>query len=71
MKYNDLYRKVAADRAIDKGAFEKVYMAHRVSKFKAYKKRKRGLAGSPVPILDDLGDLQTVEHLAGVNSYSI
>jgi len=56
---------VAADCAMDKGAFEKVCMAHRVSPFKATKKRKRGLPNNPVPILDDLVDLQTIDHSAG------
>jgi len=66
LKYNELYRKVAADRAIDKGEFERVYMAHRVSKFKARKKRRRGNPYNPVPILDDLGDLQMVDQSVGV-----
>jgi hypothetical protein len=66
LKYNALYRKVAVDRDVDKGAFEKVYMAHRVSQFKARRKRKRGLTNNPVPILDDLVDLQTLENLATV-----
>jgi hypothetical protein len=58
LKYNELYKKVAADRACDRGAFEKVYMAHRMSQGKARRKRKRGLPNNPVPILDDLVDLQ-------------
>ena len=60
LKYNELYRRVAADRAVDKGDFEKVYMAHRLSKYKSTRKRKHGLANDPVPILDDLGDLRAL-----------
>jgi hypothetical protein len=59
LKYNDLYNKVAADRTTDNGEFERVYMAHRVNKFKAPKrKRKRGETNDTVPILDDLEDLR-------------
>jgi hypothetical protein len=63
LKFNTLYRKVEVDRDADKGAFERVYMAHRVSQFKTTRKRKRGLTNNPVPILDDLVDLQMLGNL--------
>ena len=67
LKYNELYRKVAADRAIDKGEFERAYMAHRLARYRTEKKRKRGQASNPVPILDDLGDLRVLDPDASAN----
>jgi hypothetical protein len=61
VKYNELYKRVAADRAVDKGAFEQMYMEHRNSKFKRARKRKRGLDINPVAILDDLADLRALD----------
>jgi hypothetical protein len=59
LKCNDLHHKVAAERAMDNGEFERAHTAHRVNKFKApKKKRKRGEANDTVPILDDLEDLR-------------
>jgi hypothetical protein len=66
LKYNELYRKVATDREIDDGIFEKAYMAHRVGKFRTDRKRKRGQSSNPVPILDDLGDLGVLNQDASV-----
>ena len=60
LKFNELYRRVAADRAVDNGAFGRVYMAHRVSKFKSKKRQRRGRGVEEVTILDDLGDLQAL-----------